>query len=157
MVRLVVESPLADNQIGTSVLNSFDHVRKLLFFVLPELVILLDAGDIKLVLRLRAGRLKRTSEDGEFSILDPARHLRMGHILVQEHTLDQGCIVERTTDFPVDFDQVEGDVFALHIRYLEYRVDSDLGEFFMCFRYAVRVRFVNKADERKEGTARHTF
>jgi len=145
MVRLVVESPLADDQISTGVLNSLDHIRKLLLFVLPELVVLFYAGDIELVLRLRAGRLKRASENGEFGVLDPARHLGVGHVLVQEHTLDEGCIIERTTNFAIDLDQVEGDVFALHIRYLEHCIDGDLGEFFMCFRYAV-VRSMNKSD-----------
>jgi len=135
MVRLIVEPPLADDQVSTTVLDSLDHVRKLLLFVLPEFVVLLDAGDIELVLRLRPGWLKRASEDGKLGIFDPARHLGVGHVLVQEHTLDEGYIVERTTDFAVDFDQVERDVFALHIRYLEYCIDGDLGEFFMCFRY----------------------
>jgi hypothetical protein len=157
MVRLIVESPLADDQISARVLDSLDHIRKLFLFVLPELVVLLDAGDIELMLRLRAGWLKRASQDGEFGIFDPARHLRVGHVLVQEHTLDEGCIVKRTTDFAINFDQVERDVFALQISYLEYCVYGDLGEFFVCFRYAVRMRSVSKADERKEGTGGHTF
>jgi hypothetical protein len=156
MVRLVVEPPLADDQISTRVLNSLDHIRKLLLFVLPQLVVLLRAGDIELVFRLRAGRLKRASKNGEFGVLDPARHLGVGHVLVQEHTLDEGCIVERAADFAVDLDQVEGDVFALHIRYLEHCIDGDLSKFFVCFRYAVVVRPMGKADERKEGTGGHT-
>ena len=94
MVRLVVETPLADHQISTRVLNFLDHIRKLFFFVLPELVVLLDAGDIEFVLRLRAGRLKRASKNGESGVLDPARHLGVRHVLVQEYTLDEGCIVE---------------------------------------------------------------
>ena len=136
MVRFVVESPLADDQISTRVFNSLDHIRKLLLFVLPQLVVLLNAGDVELMLRLRAGRLKWTSEDGQFGILDSARHLGVRHVLVQEHALDEGRVVERATDFAVDFDQIEGDVFALHIRHLEHCVHGNLCEFFMCFRYA---------------------
>lgn len=64
MVGLIIKTPLTDDQIRASILHSLDHVRKLLFLVLPEFLIFLHTGDIKLVLRLGARGLERACQDG---------------------------------------------------------------------------------------------
>ncbi|KAI6768986.1 hypothetical protein HG531_010090 [Fusarium graminearum] len=49
MVGLVVETPLADGQVSTCILDLLNHLDKLLLFVVLKLLELLDAGDIKVL------------------------------------------------------------------------------------------------------------
>lgn len=46
MIRLVVESPLANNEVRARVLHALDHIRELRLFVLPQLLVLLHARDV---------------------------------------------------------------------------------------------------------------
>lgn len=43
MVCLVIETPLADDQVGATVLDSLYHVHKLFLLVFPEFVVLFHA------------------------------------------------------------------------------------------------------------------
>jgi hypothetical protein len=103
VIGLVVETPLTDDQVGTSVLDPrkrqtvafasvtcrlyepvpafcdshLDHVQELFSLVLSELLVLLHALDIQLVLGLGPWRLKRTRQNGDLGILHRSGHLRV--------------------------------------------------------------------------------
>lgn len=135
MVRLVIETPLADNQIGASVLHPdlrtlarfynvtkiwiyvspLDHVQKLLLLVLSQLLVFLHALNIQLVFRLRPRRFKGTSQNSNLGVSNNRRHLGMRHVLVDDDTLDEGSILERASDFAVDLDEFKVDVAALEV------------------------------------------
>ena len=52
----------------------------------------------------------------------------MREILVDNNTLDEGCIFERTSDFTIDFDELEIDVFTGKVGDSEDGVDGNIGE-----------------------------
>lgn len=133
MVRLIVESPLANNQVRASVLDALDHLREFRLFVLSQLFVLLHASDVELVLRLRPRGLERTCEDGDLGVFDAVWHLRMRHVFVDEDTLDERCVSKRPADFAVDLDEVKWDVLALEIGHGEDGVYGDLSKLLVLF------------------------
>jgi hypothetical protein len=64
MIRLIVEAPLANDQIRPSVLHSLDHIRKLFLLIIPQLLVLLHSRNIKFMFRLGPWGLKWTGENG---------------------------------------------------------------------------------------------
>lgn len=70
MISLVVETPLANDQICPGVLNALDHVGELFLFVFPEFLVFIDRCNVQLVLRLGTWGFKGTSEDGKASVFD---------------------------------------------------------------------------------------
>ena len=45
-----------------------NHFFEFLLFVLPQILVIFDGGDVELMLGLRLGGLERTGEDGDFNI-----------------------------------------------------------------------------------------
>ena len=70
VVGLVVETPLADGQRGPGLLDLCHHLVKLLGLVLPQVAVVLDAGHVQLVLRLRLWRLERAGQDGDLHVTE---------------------------------------------------------------------------------------
>ena len=128
VVRLVVEPPLADDQVGARILDLLDHLLELLRLVHLQLLVLLDARNVQLVLGLGARGLKGASEDGDAGVGEGAGHLRVRHVLVEEDSLDKRRVLERTADLAGDLDEVERDVLAFEVGDGEDCVDGDLGE-----------------------------
>lgn len=133
VVRLVVEAPLADDKIRTRVLDHADHVCKLLALVFAQALVLLYGCDLELVLRLRPRGLERACQDGEPSIFDRVRHLRVREVLVDEYTPDERRVRERAADLAVNLNEVERHVTSLHVRDCKHGVDSDLCELLVLF------------------------
>lgn len=102
-----------------------DHLQELLLLVLPELLVLLHTLNVKLVLCLWPGWLEGARENRDLGVADGRWHLRMGHVLVHHHTLDERGIFQRTTDFAVHFDELKVDVATAQIRDREDCVNSD--------------------------------
>ena len=115
MVGLIVKAPLADNKVGSSILDILDHILELFLLVGLELLKLLDARDVQMVLGFGTGRFEGACEDGEFGVADVTRHLGVRHILVDEDSLDEGGVGERAADFAIYFDEIEGDVFSFEV------------------------------------------
>jgi len=130
MVRLVIEAPLTDDQICAGIFHPLDHVRKFLFLIFSELLVLVNAGDVQFMLRLWARRFERTCEDGEFRILNKVGHLRVRHVFVDENAFDQRSVREGTSDFAIDLNEVEGNVAPLQICHSQHSVDGYLCELF---------------------------
>ena len=75
MVRLIVETPLADNEVGASVLDALDHIVELALLVLAQLLVLLHAGDVEFMLGLRAWGLEWACENSNLRVTHGVRHL----------------------------------------------------------------------------------
>jgi hypothetical protein len=108
-----------------------DHLQELFFFILSQLLILLHTLDIKLVLGLGPRWLEWTSEDSNLGISNDVGHLRMREILIDNNTLDEGCIFEGTTDFTINLDELEIDVFTGKVGDGEDSIDGDISKFVM--------------------------
>ena len=65
-----------------------DHLQEFLFLVLSQLLVLLNALNVKLVLCLGPGWLEWTSQNSDLGIPDNIWHLRVREILVDDNTLD---------------------------------------------------------------------
>ena len=153
MVRFVVETPLAYNQVGTGVLHHLDHVLELFLFVIPKFMVLVDARDVQFVLRLWAWGLERTSEDCKASILDGRGHLWVRHVLVDEHAPDEGGVGQRAADFSVHLDEVKGNIATFDIRNRQHCIHGDLRKLPDLFRDAVEATSAQNG----KGTRMRTF
>ena len=65
-----------------------DHLQEFLFLELSQLLVLLNALNVKLVLCLGPGWLEWTSQNSDLGIPDNIWHLRVREILVDDNTLD---------------------------------------------------------------------
>jgi hypothetical protein len=81
-------------------------------------------------------RFKRASEDGDAGVVNDARHLWVGHVLVDDDAFDEGGVFEGAADFGVYFDEFKVDVSAVEVCDCEDCVDGDLGEFVVGFGHA---------------------
>src|ERR1700712_1546729 len=115
MVRFVVESPLANNQVRSSVFHLLNHLCELFFLILSEFLVLFHAGDVKLVLGLGAGRFKWTCENGKLGVFDRGRHLWVRHVLVNQDTFYESSISETATNFTGDFDEVKWNILSFEV------------------------------------------
>jgi len=137
MVGFIVKAPLANNKVGTRILHALDHVSELFLFVLLQLLELFHTGDVELVLGLGTRRFEWTGENGEFSIADHAGHLRMGHVFVDQNTLDQFGVGERASNFSFDLDEIKRNIAPFQVGNSEDRVYSDLCEMGVLLRNAI--------------------
>lgn len=128
VVGFVVETPLADDDVGARVLDLVDHLGELVGLVVLQLLELLDRGDVELVLGLGLRGLEGACEDGEFGVLDLGGHLGMREVLVYYDALDEQCVLERSSDLAIHLDQLEVDVLALEICNGENGIDGDVGK-----------------------------
>lgn len=128
VVGFIIETPLANDQVGTRFLQLLDHLCELLLLIVLQLLEFFNRCDIKLVLGLGLGRLKGTGQDGQFSIPNFIGHLGVREVLVHNNTADKQRVLERTTDLAIDLDQLEVDVLALKVSNREHGINSDLGE-----------------------------
>ncbi|RUS27387.1 hypothetical protein BC938DRAFT_483324 [Jimgerdemannia flammicorona] len=133
MVRLVIEAPLANDQVRTSVLNLTDHLLELVPLVVLQLLVLLDGGDVELVLGFRLGGLERAGEDGNLGVEDFALHLRMRDVLIDDHTMNKDGVVHGAAHLAIDLDEFEVDLFAFEVGDGEDCIDCKLGELGMGF------------------------
>lgn len=53
----------------------------------------------------------------------------MREILVDNNTLDERCVFEGTTDFAIDLDELEIDIFTGEVGDSEDGINSDIGKF----------------------------
>jgi len=70
VIRLIIKTPLTDDQICACVLYSIDHIIEFFFFVVTEPLEFLYTRNIKFVLGFGTRRLKGTRKNGKFGIFD---------------------------------------------------------------------------------------
>lgn len=131
MVGLVIETPLADDQVGTRVLELLNHLRELALLIILKLLKLLHRGNVQLVLGLGLRGFEGASQDSQLGVLDFVRHLRVGEVLVDDNTVDKQRVFEGTSDLAIHLDQFEVDILALQIRNGQHRIHGNLGELVM--------------------------
>jgi hypothetical protein len=112
VVGLVVETPLANGQVGAGVLYLLNHLDELLTLVVLKLLELFDGADLELMLRLRLGRLERAGQNSDLGVANLRRHLRVREVLVDDDALDQDSVFQRTAHLAVYLDQLEVDILA---------------------------------------------
>lgn len=134
MVSFVVKAPLADDQVGTRILDHFDHIGELVLLVLPEFLILINASNVQVVLCFRARGFEGTCQDREFRVSHAGGHAGMGKVLVDQDTFDEGSIGKGSTSFAFYFDEVEGNVFSGQVRHLHDCIYSNLGKLLVLLR-----------------------
>lgn len=77
MVGLVIETPLANDNVCASILDLLNHLGKLFTLVVLQALEFIDRSDVELVLGLGLRGFECTSQNGQLGILDLRRHLRV--------------------------------------------------------------------------------
>mmetsp|Transcript_30546 Transcript_30546/g.63787 ORF Transcript_30546/g.63787 Transcript_30546/m.63787 type:complete len:414 (-) Transcript_30546:55-1296(-) len=127
VIGFVIKAPLANDQIGATILDPFDHVTEILLFLVVQGLVGFGAGDVQLVFGFGFGRLKGTSQDAEFGILNVFGHLRVGHFLVNDNTVHQIRVFQTATGFALHTNVIEIDISAFPVHYLENGLDGNFG------------------------------
>lgn len=140
VVGLIVETPLADNKVRTSILELLDHLDELFPLVVLHLLEFLDAGDVEFVLGLRLRWLKGACENRHLCIPDLRRHLRVGEVFVDDDTLNKEGVLERASNLAIDLDKLEVDIPPLKIGHGHDCINSNLGELIMCLGHNLRAK-----------------
>jgi hypothetical protein len=83
MVGLIIEAPLAENNIGTAVFDLLNHVCEALLLVRIELFVFCNAANVDGVFGLWFGWLECAGQNGQLGILKRFGHLRMAHSFVK--------------------------------------------------------------------------
>ena len=148
MICLIVKAPLAYDQVCTRVFDHLDHVLELFLFVIAEFFVLFDARNVQFVLGLWARWLEWASEDGQAGIFNGRGHLRVRHVLVDEHTLDEGCVGQRATDFAVHLDEVKGNITTFDVCDRQYCIHGNLCKLPDLFRDAIEARSAQNGKRR---------
>lgn len=131
MVGLIIEAPLAHDDIGSGLLASSDLVLEVLLFLGVEFVVIFGAGDVEVVFGFGFGGFEGAGENKDFGILDLFSHLWVGDVLVHEDSVDESGVLETASGFSGDFDEVKVDIFSFEVGDGEDGIDGDSGKF--CF------------------------
>ena len=140
MIGLIIESPLTNHQVCTSILDHLDHLCEFLLLIDLEFLVLFNAGNVQLVLGLGPWGLEGAGEDGNLGITNGTGHLRVRHVLVDDDSLNESGVLEGSSDLSINLDELEIDIATLEIGDREHGVDSNLGELDMCLGNAVCIK-----------------
>ena len=75
MVCFVVKSPLTEDQIGSRIFDSLNHVCEVVLLHGKKFVVLFGSLDLETMLSLWLGWLKWASEDADLGVFDLLLHL----------------------------------------------------------------------------------
>mmetsp|Transcript_85084 Transcript_85084/g.150453 ORF Transcript_85084/g.150453 Transcript_85084/m.150453 type:complete len:393 (-) Transcript_85084:374-1552(-) len=128
VIGLIVKAPLADDHVGTAVLDALDLVPEVLLLVLIEPLVVCARSDVELVLCLWLRRLKRAAEDSHLGIFYNLWHLRMAEVLVHHDAVDQACLLKFATHFAFHLDHVKIGVRSVHVCHRKNSINANLGE-----------------------------
>mmetsp|Transcript_1006 Transcript_1006/g.1808 ORF Transcript_1006/g.1808 Transcript_1006/m.1808 type:complete len:305 (+) Transcript_1006:748-1662(+) len=128
VVGLVVEAPLAEDDVGARVLDLVDHVHEVLLLHVAELVVVLDRLDLEAVLGLGLGGLEGAGQNADLGVLHLLHHLGVREVLVQHDSLDELAVGEGASGLCHNFDQVEVHVLPLDVGHVEHRLHGQVGE-----------------------------
>uniref|UniRef100_A0A6B0VAH4 Secreted protein n=1 Tax=Ixodes ricinus TaxID=34613 RepID=A0A6B0VAH4_IXORI len=107
VVGLIVEAPLADDQVGPGRLHLVHHQLKLLLLVASQGLELLRRRHVQLVLRLGLGRLKRAGQDRQLGVAHLLGHLWVAEVLVDQHPPDQQGVLQLAPLLALHLDQLK--------------------------------------------------
>jgi len=128
VVSLVIEAPLAEDDVSAGVLDLLDHVNEVVRFHLLELLVVLNGLDLDTVLGLGLWGLEGAGEDHDLGVLDLLLHGGMGEVLVNDDTLNELGVLDGTTGLHDDLDQIEVHVLAVNVGNVEHGLDSKISK-----------------------------
>ncbi len=102
MVAFVIETPLADNDIGTRVFASFNFIDEVLLLCVIESSIISGVCNIDVVFGAWFRRLKWAIEDKDLGILNLFDHLRMREILIDDDSINQLSVFDASASLTGD-------------------------------------------------------
>ena len=126
VVGLIVEAPLAEDDISTGVLAELDHVDEVLLLGLVESLEGLGRGDLESVLGLGLGGLEGAGQEGDLDVLVVLLHLGVGEVLAEHKTVHEHGVLKLGANLALHLDEVEVDVLALNISDSENSINGDL-------------------------------
>lgn len=128
MVGLIIESPLAEDDVGAGFFDARNHVDEVVLLHLLQFLVVSGALDLQTVLGLWLGWLKWASQDTDLGISDLLLHLRVRELFVEDDTLNKLRIFDGTSSLHYDLDQIEVDISSLHIGDVEHGSDGEVSE-----------------------------
>lgn len=128
MVGLVVETPLAQHDVGTTVLNHLYHVYEVLLLLLVQLLIIISTSDVDVVFGLGLWRLECAGQYCNLSIVDNFLHLGMTDVLVDQYSVDQFSVFNRTASLGLNLDEIQIHVSSLQVAHRKHCLNSDLSK-----------------------------
>lgn len=120
MIGFIVKAPLAEGDIGSTILDHLNHFDEVLLLLLIKLLIVFDVGDVDVVLGFGFRGLESAGEDADFGIFHDFGHLRVSHFLVNQDPLDELGVLDGASSLGLNFDQIQVDVLPVQIGHLEH-------------------------------------
>lgn len=128
MVGLIIETPLAKNNIGARIFNSGDHVGEVVLLHLLELFVVLDRLDLNTVLGLGLWWFEGAGENDNLGVLDFLLHLGVREIFVNNNTFNELGVFNSTSRLGDDLDKVKVNVTAFNVSNVKHGSDGEIGE-----------------------------
>ena len=134
MVSFIIETPLAEDNVGTGVLDALDHVGEVVSLHLSKFFIIFGALDFKSVLGLRLWGLEGAGKDDTLGISDLLGHLGVREFFVDDNTFNERRVLDSTTGLGDDLDQFKVNIFTIKIGNMEDRLESEISEVILALR-----------------------
>jgi hypothetical protein len=122
----VVDAVTDEDDVGADVNELVDHLPKLLFLLIEELLKLVGIGDVDLGVDLGLADLECAVEQRNLGVLDAEGHVLVDALFVHDDALDEFGVVDRAADDLLDGDVVDVDAVVVPDR--EDGVDDEFGE-----------------------------
>mmetsp|Transcript_12843 Transcript_12843/g.27283 ORF Transcript_12843/g.27283 Transcript_12843/m.27283 type:complete len:410 (+) Transcript_12843:254-1483(+) len=129
VVGLVIESPLTNDQIGTTILYLLHHLFEIILFLLIQLLIRLLGINVQLMLRLGLGWFERTCQNAHLGIFNGFAHLRMRNILIDHDAIHKLGILQRTTGFALHANHIKVHIASIEVGHPQHGIDRNLRHF----------------------------
>ena len=107
MVSLVVKAPLAQNNVCARVLNSFNHVNKVVLFHFLQLFVVFSGLDLEAVFGLGLGWLEGAGEDDDLGVVDFFVHLGVGKLFVNNYAVNEHGVFDGASSLGDDLNFIE--------------------------------------------------
>ena len=88
MVGFIIETPLAQNDVGSTILHHLHHVHEVILLLLEELLVVFSICDVYVMLGLGLWGFEGTCEDTYLGINDLLNHLGVRDLFIDENTVD---------------------------------------------------------------------
>lgn len=120
VVGLIIEAPLAEDDVSTGVLDLLDHIVEVVLFHLLELLVVFNGLDLDTVLGLGLWGLEGAGQNANLSVFDLLLHGRVGEVLVNNDTFNELGVLDSTTALGDDLNQVEVDILTVKVSDVEH-------------------------------------
>jgi hypothetical protein len=127
MVGLVIETPLAEHDVGSGVLALLNHVHEVLLLHIIQLLVVCGTLNLKTMLRLWLWWFEWASQDQYLGVLNFLVHLWVREVLVQNDSLDELGIFKSSSCLGHDLDEVKVDVLSLKVGDMQNGLESQVG------------------------------